>query len=93
MLKLLLCLICSVATAAVLLQLREQRLNLTYQANKLHNQIEATQAKLWNQQLNIAICTAPNAIAATAKSQDLKLSVPNSPAGKHSWIASSDAAE
>jgi cell division protein FtsL len=93
MLKILICLICTVATAALLLELREQRLNLTYQTNKLHNQIEATQAKLWNQQLNIAMSTAPNAIAANAKSQNLKLSVPNAPSARPTWTTSADAAE
>jgi hypothetical protein len=70
MLKLLLCLFFGVATAVVLLQLREQHLNLTFQTNELHNQIEATQAQLWTQQLSIAVCTAPNAIAAEMKDQE-----------------------
>ena len=43
MLKMLLCLLCGSATAVALLELRQQRLDLTFQTNKLHNQIEASQ--------------------------------------------------
>lgn len=92
MLKLLLCLFCSVATAVVLLELREQRLNLTFDAERLHNQIESTQAQLWNQQLSIAISTAPNAVAATAKGQDLQFSAGRAPVPQ-SWINDPDAAQ
>jgi len=73
MLKLMLCLLCGVLTGALLLQLRQQHLHLEYETNRLHNQIEATQAQLWNQQLSIAVCTAPNALTAAARGQDLKL--------------------
>jgi cell division protein FtsL len=73
MLKLLLCLLVGTLTAASLLALRQQRLELNHQANLLHNQIENCQAKLWNQQLQIAVYTAPNAIAQTVGSADLKL--------------------
>jgi hypothetical protein len=79
MLKLLLCILCGSATAMVLLQLRQQRLSLDYQANKLHNQIEASQAQLWNEQLSIAVATAPNAVSATAKGQNLNLSAGKPP--------------
>ena len=54
MLKLLVCLFCAVVLAVVMLQLRQQRLELNHQSNRLHNQIEAQQAKLWSQQLEIA---------------------------------------
>jgi hypothetical protein len=74
MLKLLLCLLCGVLTGALLLQLRQQHLHLEYETNRLHNQIEATQAQLWTQQVGIAVCTAPNALTAAACGQDLKLS-------------------
>lgn len=73
MLKLVLCMLCGMLTGALLLQLRQQHLHLEYETNRLHNQIEATQAQLCNQQLGIAVCTAPNALAAAAKGQDLKL--------------------
>jgi cell division protein FtsL len=76
MLKLLLCILCIALTAVMLLELREQRLNLSYLNNQLHNEIEARQAELWNQQLQIAIWTAPNAIQRTAGRQDLKYVAP-----------------
>ncbi len=76
MLKLLLCLTSFVLIAAAILQLREQKRELGYQISKYHNQIESRQAKLWNQQLQIAICTAPNAITKTVTTQDLKLAPP-----------------
>jgi cell division protein FtsL len=78
MLKLLLCLLSILTVSAVMLELRQQHLNLSYQTNKLHNQIEARQAKLWNQQLQIAVNTAPNAIAKTVGDHAIKLA-PRSP--------------
>jgi len=92
MAKLLLCLLGGLATAAVLLQLRQEHLNLTFQTNELHSQIQATQAQLWNQQLNIAVCTAPNAIAANLKGQDLKsANPPTAKSPKRLWIEDPDA--
>ncbi|MGA2441481.1 MAG: hypothetical protein ABSD28_10065 [Tepidisphaeraceae bacterium] len=90
MLKMLLCLLCGSATAVALLELRQQRLDLTFQTNKLHNQIEASQMQLWNQQLSIAVATAPNALAAAAKGKDLKLAAGNA-AVKRSWVDDPDA--
>ncbi len=90
MLKLLICLLCGSATAVALLELREQRLDLTFQTNKLHNQIEASQMQLWNQQLSIAVATAPNALAAAAKGKNLKLASGNAPL-KRSWVDDPDA--
>ncbi len=78
MLKLLLCLLAALAIAVGLLQLRQQRMEMNYQANQLHNLIEDHQAKLWNQQLQIAICTAPNAISRTVGDHALHM-VPVSP--------------
>jgi cell division protein FtsL len=87
MLKLLLCLTTGMLIAVCLLQLRQQRLELNYEGNKLHNAIESRQAKLWNQQLQIAVYTAPNAIQKTVGDHDLKLT-PQSPAGTGTanWI-------
>jgi cell division protein FtsL len=79
MLKVLLCMICGAATAVAMLELREQHLNITFQTDKLHNQIEASQAQLWNQQLSIAAATAPDAVAAAAKGRDLKLTAGREP--------------
>ena len=77
MLKLLLCLASAMVVAVLILQLRQQHIELDHQANQLHDQIEAQQGKLWNQQLQIAIMTAPNAIAQTVQTRSLKM-VPRS---------------
>jgi len=76
MLKLLLCLVTSAVLAVVVLQLRQQHVNLNYQVNRLHNQIESHQAELWQQQLQIAMYTAPNAIARTVGDHALPLIAP-----------------
>lgn len=78
MLKLLLCLLTCLVIAVVMLQLRQQRMELNYQADQLHSLIEDHQAKLWNQQLQIAIYTAPNAISRTVGDHALNM-VPLSP--------------
>ena len=91
MIKLLLCLLTGLVIGAVLLELRQEHLNLTYQTNELHNRIQANQAQLWNQQLSIAVCTAPNAIAQTMKDQDLKLTNPTATTLKRAWIEDTDA--
>jgi cell division protein FtsL len=87
MLKLLLCLSTSMILAVLILQLRQQKLELSHEVNQLHNAIEAQQSKLWNQQLQIAVVTAPNAIAQTVHTHDLKM-VPRSPlpAQAAAWI-------
>jgi len=87
MLKLLLCLFASVFLGVLMLQLRQQRLELNHEAKKVHNQNESHQAKLWNQQLQIAVYTAPNAISQTVGAHDLKL-VPQSPThvGPSNWM-------
>ena len=87
MLKLLLCMFFSAVLGATLLELRQQHLELNFQTNKLHNEIEQTQAKLWNQQLQIAVYTAPNAISETVGKCDLNM-VPQTPlpAEKANWI-------
>ena len=87
MLKLLLCILASGTVAVLVLELRQQRLELSYQTNRLHTQIEQSQAKLWNQQLQIAVYTAPNAITKTVGERKLKM-VPQSPlpASKSRWI-------
>src|SRR3954470_8254910 len=74
MLKLLLCLTSSVVIGAVMLQLRQQHLDLGNQNNRLHDRIESQQAKLWNQQLQIAIYTSPTALVRTLNDHDLRSS-------------------
>ena len=87
MLKLLLCIAFCVVLGITMLQLRQQRLELNFQTNRLHNQIRQSQAKLWNQQLQIAIYTAPNAITRTVGDHDLNM-VPLAPlpAQRGNWI-------
>jgi hypothetical protein len=76
MLKLLLCLFCGFVTAVLALQLRQQQVNLKLQSNRLHNQIEASQSELWNQQLRIAICTSPDALARAVDGGKIKFVAP-----------------
>ena len=76
MIKLFLTLLVFALIAAAMLQLREQKREIGYEINQLHSSIESKQAALWNQQLQIAIYTAPNAIARTIGDQDLKLAAP-----------------
>jgi len=54
MVKLLICTLSAAALAACVLQLRQQRLQINYQTAELHDQIREQQARLWNQQLQIA---------------------------------------
>jgi cell division protein FtsL len=94
MIKLLICLASALLLAVTVLQLRQQRLELRYQANKLHNQIAARQAELWNQQLQIAIYTAPNSINKTVSDHQMRLSTPTPlPAGTVGWMDDPTAAE
>ena len=88
MLKLLICMFTGLLLAVALLQLRQQRLELNFQANRLHTQIARQQAKLWDQQLQVAVYTAPNAISRTVGEQKLEM-VPQSPlpaARRVGWI-------
>ena len=73
MVKMLVCVICAMGLAVMTLQLRQQRLELNYKISQLHRQIESHQSRLWNQQLQIAVYTAPNAIQHTVSNHDLHL--------------------
>jgi cell division protein FtsL len=94
MVKMLICLFSAMGLAVMTLQLRQQRLELNYKISQLHRQIESHQAKLWNQQLQIAVYTAPNAIQHTVDNHDLHL-VPRSPLPQGTtaanWIGDPDA--
>ena len=87
MIKLLLCLLATMATAICLMQLRQQRLELNHETSQLHNAIESRQARLWNQQLKIADLTTPPAVKTAVKKQDLRLT-PLAPVGiaPSTWI-------
>jgi cell division protein FtsL len=73
MLKIVLLIVIATVIAVLVIELRQQRLELNYQTNTLYDQIEQCQAKLWNQQLQIAMYTAPNAIAKTVDQKALHL--------------------
>lgn len=87
MLKLLLCTFTAFAIAVVILQLRTERREIGFSSNALHDKIESYQSKLWNQQLQIGIYTAPNAITRTVSGHDLNM-VPTKPTQAQStgWI-------
>jgi len=87
MLKLTVAILCLFTVAVGVLQLRQQRLNLGYQTVELHRRLEDKQAILWNQQLQIAMFTAPNAIARTVGDHELKM-LPRSPlrADQADWM-------
>ena len=89
MLKILICLFAGLVISVALLQLRQQRLELNFQGNRLHNHIAEQQAKLWDQQLQVAVYTAPNAISRTVGQQQLEM-VPQTPLparkSKNGWI-------
>ena len=87
MIKLLLCVFSASIVALLLLQLRQQHLELSHQTARLHDQIRSRQAKLWDQQVQIAIYTAPNAIQQTVDAHSLNLKPQNPlPGGEQSWI-------
>ena len=87
MLKLLICLFCSFALGLAMLQLRQQQIELRHRTTQLQGQIEAQQAKLWSQQLQIAIATAPEAVAGSIKEANLALTnEANLPEGAGNWI-------
>jgi len=73
--------------AVVMLQLRQQELELRHQAADLQIKIQSHQAKLWQQQLEIAVYTAPNAVTKIVQDQNLKL-VPEAalPLGAGDWV-------
>ena len=85
MLKLLICLFSGVALALFILDLRHQQLELRHQNAELHDKFKAQQAKLWSQQQQIAVFTAPTAINATVTGQHLDL-VPEYEAQRANWM-------
>jgi hypothetical protein len=78
MLKLLTCVLAALLIAAALLHLRHQRTEINYRINQNHKRLQNLQIELWNQQLQVAIYTAPNAIEHTVGGYDLNL-VPSTP--------------
>ena len=87
MIKLLICIFSASIIALLLLQLRQQHIELSHQTARMHDQIRSRQAKLWDQQVQIAIYTAPNAIQRTVDAHNLKMAPQQPlPGGKQSWI-------
>ena len=87
MIKLLICIFSASIIALLLLQLRQQHMELSHQTARMHDQIRSRQAKLWDQQVQIAIYTAPNAIQRTVDAHNLKMAPQQPlPGGKQSWI-------
>jgi hypothetical protein len=85
MVKLLICLCGGMALGLTMLQLRQQRLEWQHQQTELHDEIKNQQARLWNQQLQIAVRTGPAAVAQNFNSHHLKMiSESNSPVPR-SW--------
>jgi cell division protein FtsL len=78
MLKLLTCITAALLIAGSLLHLRHQRTEINYRLNQNHKRLQNLQIELWNQQLQVAIYTAPNAIERTVGGHDLNL-VPAAP--------------
>jgi hypothetical protein len=94
MVKLLICIFSASLISLVLLQLRQQHMELSHQTAQMHDHIRSRQAKLWDQQVQIAIYTAPNAIQRTVEAQSLKLTPQKPlPGGTQSWIDIRPAAE
>ena len=85
MIKLLVCLISGIGLGLCMLSLRHQQLELRHQNAELHDKIKAQQTKLWNQQLQIATFTSPNAINATVKGQNIDM-VPEFLTQRANWI-------
>ena len=85
MIKLLLCLFSALFLAVIVQQLRQQRLEVEHETTALHDQITSQQAKLWNQQLQIAVYTAPNAIARTVESRHMKMVPEVALPGRGNW--------
>jgi hypothetical protein len=92
MIKLLLCLFSCIAVGATALELRQQQLELKHQAAALQDKIEKQQARLWSQQLQIAVYTVPTSIKQTVGT-DLNL-VPQAklPQKAGNWIGLEDSA-
>jgi cell division protein FtsL len=90
MIKIIICLSCGMIMAVVMLQLRQQELELRHQAADLQIRIQNHQAKLWQQQLEISVYTAPNAVTKIVQDQDLKL-VPEAslPLAAGDWVGTS----
>jgi hypothetical protein len=67
MLKLLICIVSGFAVGLVCLLMRQQQLEMNHRYVTLHRQIEAQQARLWSQQLQISMYTTPQAVVKSTR--------------------------
>ena len=89
MIKLLFSLLCAFSIAVATLHLRQQQLELKHEAARLQSAIDGQQAKLWNQQLQIAAATGPRVLKETISQHHLPLSSdPRVPSPAGNWTAS-----
>src|SRR5690606_12073067 len=72
MLRLLLAIIAGVAIAGTLLLMRQQRLELQHDCNRLHDAMLDEQKQLWRQQVQIAAAVAPGALKAVLADHELR---------------------
>ena len=79
MLRLLLTLLCGLATAAALLGLRQTRLELQHECNAVHDEMLHVQAELWRQQVQIAAATAPAALEMALANGTLRVAPDDAP--------------
>ncbi len=77
MVKLLLCIFSAIAIALSMHHLQHQKMVLNYRTNQAHKSLQNLQIELWNQQLQVAIYTAPNAIERTVGSHKIELKPAN----------------
>jgi len=73
MLKLLTCLVAAIVIGVAMLQTRQQHLEINYQINKLHNQIESRQSQLWSQQLQIAVYAGTPSVSKSLEANALPM--------------------
>src|SRR5688500_1748134 len=89
MIKLLFSLLCAFSIAVATLHLRQQQLELKHEAARLQSSVDGQQAKLWNQQLQIAAATGPRVLKETIAEHRLPLSSdPRVPSPAGNWTAS-----
>lgn len=79
MVRLLLCLLVGAGIGLTLLMIRQQRLELQYQSNQVHDQMLEKQRELWRQQVQIAAATAPAALETVLANHQLEME-PDDPA-------------
>jgi hypothetical protein len=85
MIRLLLCLLTALGIATALLLIRQQRLQLRHDQNVAHARIVDMQRVLWQQQLQIAVDTAPEALRRVRQMQANRPPADVRPEGPSDW--------